>query len=70
MARPPAPFIAPFSGSIDQRLAMIADAMNRKANMSDEPVYAAVMLIAPNGSTWRLSVDNTGALSTTAVPRP
>jgi hypothetical protein len=69
MAYPPAPLIAPFSGSLDQRLSMLAEAMSRKANMSDEPVYAAVMLIAPNGSTWRLSVSNTGALSTTAVPR-
>jgi hypothetical protein len=54
---------------MDQRLAMVADALSRKADATSIPTYNAVMLIAPNGSAWRLSVDNTGALSTAAVPR-
>jgi hypothetical protein len=66
---PVAPFVAPFSGDIDQRLSMIADALSRKADTTSIPTYSAVLLIAPNGSAWQLSVDNTGALSTSAVPR-
>jgi hypothetical protein len=69
MAYAPAPFVAPFSGDIDQRLSMIADALSRKADTTSVPTYSAVMLIAPDGSAWRLSVDATGALSTSAVPR-
>ena len=67
--RAPAPFIAPSTGDIDQRLHQIANAINRKADVTTQPTYAAVLLMAPNGTVWRLSVDNTGALSTTAVPR-
>lgn len=69
MAYAPAPFIAPYSGDADQRLALIADALSRKADATSIPTYSAVMLIASDGSTWRLSVDATGALSTSAVPR-
>jgi hypothetical protein len=70
MAHAPAPFIAPFAGDLDQRLSIMAAAMSRKADMSDEPVYNAVQLIAPDGSTWKLTVSATGVLTTTAVPRP
>jgi hypothetical protein len=66
---PVAPFIAPFSGTDDQKFAMVADALSRKADATSIPTYSAVLLIAPNGSAWQLSVDNTGALSTSAVPR-
>jgi hypothetical protein len=66
---PVAPFTAPFSGSDDQKFAMVAEAISRKADATTQPTYSAVLLIAPNGSAWRLSVDNTGALSTAAVPR-
>jgi hypothetical protein len=69
MAYAPAPFVAPFSGTDDQKFAMVADALSRKADSTSVPTYSAVMLIAPDGSTWRLSVDATGALSTAAVPR-
>jgi hypothetical protein len=69
MAYAPAPTIPPFSGTPDQRLALLADAISRKADNTSIPTYSAVMLIAPDGSTWRLSVDATGALSTAAVPR-
>jgi hypothetical protein len=65
----PAPFIAPTSGDIDQRLALMASMMSRKANMTDQPTYAAVLLIAPDGSTWKLTVNATGALSTAQVVR-
>ncbi|HEY2417531.1 MAG TPA: hypothetical protein VGH84_06400 [Steroidobacteraceae bacterium] len=66
----PAPFIAPYDGELNQRLAIIAQAISQKADITTEPVYAAVMLIAPDGSTWRLSVATGGALSTVQVTRP
>lgn len=70
MARQPAaPFIAPVSGDMEQRLAQMADALSRKQDRASDPVYSSVMLIAPNGATWRVSVDSTGALSTTQVER-
>jgi hypothetical protein len=69
MAQPPAPVIAPISGTIEQRLQQLADAISRKQDRASEPVYASVLLLAPNGAAWRLSVDNTGVLSTAAVPR-
>lgn len=69
MAQPPAPLIAPVSGTAEQRLQQLADAISRKQDRTSEPIYASVMLLAPNGATWRVSVDNTGALSTAVVPR-
>jgi hypothetical protein len=69
MAQPPAPVIAPVSGTPEQRLQQLADAISRKQDRTTEPVYASVMLLAPNGAAWRLSVDNTGALSTSVVTR-
>ena len=66
---PPAPFIAPMAGELDQRLATIADAISRKADVTSMPTYAGVHLIAPDGSTWMLSIDNTGALHTEQLMR-
>jgi hypothetical protein len=67
-ARPPAPFVAPTSGDIDQKLAQIAEAINRKAD-ANTPTFAWIKLLAPDGSTWALSVDINGALHTTQVLR-
>lgn len=58
---PAAPFIAPATGSIDQRLAQVAQAINRKADATTTPVFSAVLFQADDGSTWRFSVDATGA---------
>jgi hypothetical protein len=69
MALPAAPFIAPTGGSIDQRLALVAQALNRKADQTSSPVYSSVILLAPGGGAWQLTVDDTGALSTASVPR-
>ena len=70
MARyPVAPFIAPVSGDLEQRMAQVAQAINRKADVTSEPTYAAVVLLAPDGGAWRVTVDDTGALSTVSVPR-
>ena len=66
---PVAPFIPPFSGDADQRLSALAEVISRKADVTSEPVYSGVILLAPNGTAWTLTVSNTGALSTAAVPR-
>jgi hypothetical protein len=73
MARPyhpPAPFTAPVSGNLEQRLAAIADALNKKADAGVQgPAYHFIALISPNGSTYRILVDDAGALHTEIVPR-
>lgn len=67
---PPAPFTAPISGDIDQRLADIAAALNRKADAGVQgPAFHFLALIAPDGSTWRIEIDTAGALHTSVVPR-
>jgi hypothetical protein len=63
----PAPFIAPVSGSLEQRLAAIANAINRKADVTATPSFGAIVLRAPDGSSWNVSVDVTGALVTAQV---
>lgn len=67
--RAPAPTQAPVAGSLEVRLAALATAISRKADITAEPVYSSVLLIAPNGATWRLAVSDTGVLSTASVPR-
>jgi hypothetical protein len=73
MARPyhpPAPFTAPVSGNIEQRLAAIADAINRKLDAGgSNTAFPFIGMQSPNGTTWRLSVDDTGAVVTVMVPR-
>ena len=67
-ARSPAPFIAPVSGDLNQRLAQVADAINRKAD-SNTPKFAWIGLTSPNGTTYAVSVDDGGNLHTTQVLR-
>jgi hypothetical protein len=62
--QPPGRFPAQLTGSVPDQLRQIADALSRKANVTSEPVYSAVMLIAPGGAVFRLTVDDTGALAT------
>jgi len=70
VSRPPAPFTVPEGGDLDQRLAAIATELNRKANAGlAGPAYRFIGLISPNGSTWRVTVDDLGVLHTEAVPR-
>lgn len=71
VSRPPAPFQAPTSGSIDERLAVMAQEINRKANAGlAGPSYAFIGLIAPNGTTYRISVSDAGTIVTEVTPRP
>lgn len=67
---PAAPFQAPTSGDIDQRLAIMAAEINKKANSGIAgPAYQFLGLIAPDGSSWRLTIDDAGVLHTERVPR-
>lgn len=67
--RPPAPFVAPISGDIDQKLAQVAAAINRKADEQGTPTFAWVKLMAPGGKVYAISVDDIGNLHTTEVLR-
>ena len=73
MARPyhpPAPFTAPVNGTIEERLTIMASAINRKADQGVQGTAQHFLaLISPNGTTWRLEIDNAGALHTSVVPR-
>jgi len=70
VSRPPAPFTVPEGGDLDQRLAAIATELNRKANAGlAGPAYQFIGLISPDGSTWRITVSDTGTILTQQVPR-
>ena len=70
ISRPPAPFQAPTGGSIDERLAIMAQEINRKANAGRAgPSYSFIGLISPNGTTWRVTVDDAGVIVTEVAPR-
>lgn len=64
----PAPFVAPVTGDIDQRLAEVANAINEKADRNT-PVFYWIRMISANGTTWAVSVDDAGVLRTTQVLR-
>jgi hypothetical protein len=67
--RPAAPLLVPTRGTLEERLSVIVQALGRKADATAEPVCAAVLLLSPNGTTFRLTVSDAGALATAAVPR-
>ena len=69
LRHPAAPFVAPVSGDINQRLAQMADAINRKADANSASVFPFIGLTSPDGTTWKVSIDDTGALHFDAVPR-
>lgn len=48
----------------------IADSLSVKADITLEPTYTSVSLISPNGTTYKLTVADNGAVAVTAVPRP
>lgn len=62
-------FTPPTTGSMEARVRVLAEAVSRKADQTAEPMYAAVLLQAPGGAVWRVSVDDSGALQTAVVTR-
>lgn len=70
VSRPPAPFTVPANGSIDERFAAIASAINRKQDAGiASSAFHFIGIISPDGTTWRLTVDDAGDLHTEQVPR-
>jgi hypothetical protein len=59
---PAAPFVAPISGELDQKLAQVAAAINRKADVTAVPTFSAIMFATSNGETWRFYIDVGGAV--------
>jgi hypothetical protein len=71
MARAPfpaAPFTAGISGTLDQRLAQVAEAINRKADATATPAFSSIILLAPDRSSWLVTISNTGTLTTAKLP--
>jgi hypothetical protein len=66
--RPPAPLQTQTSGSLAQHVRLLTDAVNRKADITVQPTFAAVLLMAPSGGIWRVTVDDAGVISTELVP--
>jgi hypothetical protein len=56
------PAVSTFSPSVDS-------AISRKTERGTTEVFSSVQLRAPDGSFWKLKVDNTGALSTVKLAR-
>ena len=60
-------FTPPQSGSLEQRVRIIGEAISQKADKNLEPAYNAILLRAPGGASWRVSVDDLGVLQTSVV---
>jgi hypothetical protein len=65
----PARTIIPTTGSLESRVRVLTDAVSKKADQTAQPMFNSVLLQAPGGAVWRVSVDDTGALQTAVVPR-
>lgn len=59
---PPAPFVAPVTGTIDQKLAQVAAAINRKMDANSQPTVSAIIFATSNGENWRFYIDSGGAV--------
>ena len=64
------PFVPPTveDPQLQAVLGNVAQAINRKADMVSVPTFASIHLIAPDGSTWMLRVDATGAVVAEQMP--
>ena len=58
---PTAPPLSP-GGSVQQQLAQVNAELQRKANRNSEETFASLVLRAPNGAHFRLTVSNAGSL--------
>lgn len=54
------------TSSTGAQLADITEQLRRKADTNSEAVFAAIVLRAPNGAHFKVTVDNAGALHTVA----
>ena len=61
--------VIPTAGSLESRVRVLADAVSKKADLAGEPMFSSVLLLAPGGAVWRVSVSDAGILTTAVVPR-
>jgi len=66
---PPTSVTVPTTGSLEARVRVLAEAVSRKADQTAEPMFSSVMLQAPGGAVWRVSISDAGILTTNVVPR-
>lgn len=66
---PVPPASVPLTGSLEQRVRLLTDLVSRKADATTQPMFDSVLLHAPGGAVWRVSVDDAGALVATVVSR-
>jgi hypothetical protein len=67
--RAPAPFVSPASGDLDQRLAQVVGYINSIRSTMNAPTFSQLTLVDELGQSWLVSVDSSGALHTSLVPR-
>jgi hypothetical protein len=64
---PPPRVRIPLSGPLESRVRVLAEAVSQKADQTAQPMFSAVLLQAPGGAVWKVTVDDTGALQTSVV---
>jgi hypothetical protein len=66
---PPPRVVVPTTGSLEARVRVLATVVDKKADQTTQPMFNSVLLQAPGGAVWRVSVNDAGALQTAVVPR-
>lgn len=62
LRHPPAPYVAPQIGTVEERLADIARAINTKADRVGIPNVTAIQMTSETGLPFLIYVDATGTL--------
>lgn len=70
MRTAPAPFVAPQSGDIDQRLSSIVAMINALQSRVQSPTFEHITLQDTIGQTWAVYCQSNGQLRTELVTRP
>lgn len=65
----PAPFSAPTSGDLEQRLSQIVGMVNSVRSIAVAPTVTSITMTDPTGQAWSITIDSTGALHTALIPR-
>ena len=66
---PPAPFVAPVGGDIDQRLSQIVSMINSLQATNVSPTFDHITLRDELGRTWALYMQSNGQIRTELVAR-
>lgn len=68
--RPPGILPSQLTGrTIADQLQVLTEAINGKADIQGEPPFNAILLRSPDGTTWRVTVDDAGLLLAEAMTR-